>query len=320
MKILTLNANEVTHAISMREAIEVLRYAFAELSSGMVEMPPRRAIEIHKSAENKSSLATFMPAFLKKSNQVGIKVASLMPNNLSKNLPLIHAVILLFDIETGIPKAIINGSSLTALRTGAASGLATDLLARHDASNLAIIGSGVQARTQLEAVCEVRDIKKVKVYSRNLKNAENFCLAMRGMHKIPKQIEVCNTIHDATIDADIICTATTSQTPIIDVQNIKSGVHINAVGGHTLTTRETGQNLIDSAYVVVEQKEATFNESCEQNVTELGEIINKIKAARCDQNQITLFASVGTAIQDISVAEVVFQNALNKNLGFCIDL
>lgn len=320
MKVLILNANEVIQAITMTDAIESLRLAFADLSSGLVDMPPRFSIELNKAASDKSSLVTFMPAYLKKPQQVGIKVGSFMPDNSNNILPLIHATILLLDVKTGRLKAIMNGAALTALRTGAASGLATDLLAKHDASNVAIIGAGVQARTQLAAVCAVRNIRNVKVYSKTILSAEKFKADMCNKVNISGQIEVCSTLHEATNDADIICTATTSQTPILELDNIRPGVHINSVGGHTLTTRETSSQIIEAAYVVVEHREATYNESCERNVTELGEIINKVKNARAGDDQITLFASVGTAVQDISVAECIFKNATEKKLGCYIEI
>ena len=156
-------------------------------------MPLRDVIKIPQ----QDAISLFMPAYLPKLQQLGLKIVSLFPNNTKVNLPVISGLVVLFDDETGQPKALLDGAALTSMRTGAVSGLATALLARTDAQSVAIIGSGVQAKTQLEAVCCVRDIKKVWVYSPNRKNAQKFAEELSLKNGIP-EIEITNLVHEAT--------------------------------------------------------------------------------------------------------------------------
>lgn len=267
-----------------------------------------------------------MPAFFEQERQLGMKVVSLFPNNATRNLPAINGVILLLDATTGEPKALMDASYLTSLRTGAVSGLATRILAREDAGHVAIIGSGVQALTQLEAVAYVRPIQRVSIWSRSHEHALAF--ASQIQHRFDTQ--VCPDIHQATCDADIICTATNSTKPLIHLENIKKDVHINAIGSHSRTMHEIAPEIFKHATTVVDQHEAAFAEAGEiitaiksgfleaDSILELGSLL-KTKESKLKQ-QLTVFKSVGLAIQDISVAEKVYENAEKCQLGRRFDL
>ncbi|MCH8340581.1 MAG: ornithine cyclodeaminase family protein, partial [Chloroflexi bacterium] len=181
MQIRILTSEDVRLALPMRETIETMKEAYRQFSAGMASVPLRTRIEL----ANREAVALIMPALLNTTGELAVKIVSVFPQNVERDLPTIHAVVVAIDPDTGRPLALIEGGSLTAIRTGAASGAATDLLARADCSRVAIFGSGVQARTQLEAVCAVRDIEEVRVYSIDKEGAQTFAEEMAGVGSIP---------------------------------------------------------------------------------------------------------------------------------------
>lgn len=235
-------------------------------------------------------------------------------------------MILLLDATTGQPKALMEASYLTALRTGAVSGLSTRILARDDATHVAIIGTGAQAVTQLEAVAHVRDIKRVSVWSRTHEHAQLFAKQIQHQY----ETQVFTDIHQATINADIICTATNSTEPLIHYGNIKPDAHINAIGSHSRIMHEIALDIFKHAITVVDQLGAALSEAGEiiaaiesnildaHSIIELGSLL-KTKEPRFKE-QLTVFKSVGLAIQDISIAETVYANARKHQLGQHYDL
>jgi ornithine cyclodeaminase len=323
-----LTANDVREALPMPDAIDAMRKAFGLLADGQAEVPLRTAVEI----PNHDAVTLFMPAYLHVGNRMGSKIVSVFPHNGELNLPTIHAVVVLINAATGEPQALLEGSALTAIRTGAVSGLATDLLARPDASTAAIIGAGVQARTQLEAICCVRSIQHVRVYSRTRARAERFADEMAGQGPIPSFIEVMDSAHDAAHQADIICAATPASQPLIGVNDVKPGAHVNAIGSFRPDMCEVDPELIRNTCVVVDQREAALNEAGEliacleqgllqaSDLIELGELVNGAQPARSDDAQITFFKSVGLAIQDIAAGQQAYTMALQKKLGTSIQL
>jgi ornithine cyclodeaminase len=226
----------------------------------------------------------------------------------------------------------MEGRTLTAIRTGAGAGAATDILARSDAEVVAIFGSGVQARTQLEAVCTVRPIREVHVYSPTRDHAAAFAQAMAGRGPIPDQIEVADSPGAAVRDADIICAATTSHTPVFDGRNMKPGAHVNGVGSFTPAMQEIDWETIRRSLVVVDSREAALEEageliaplndgrmSADHIHAELGEIIAGQKPGRTSAEQITFFKSVGVAVQDAAAARIVLQNGQRQNVGMLLE-
>lgn len=335
MDILLLNSTDITDSLSMLDAIEVMRHGFRKTTKEHSQSPARNHFYVEKKGINGQIL--IMPALLKSIAGMSLKLSSIFPRNKNKNLPLIHAIIILMDVNNGKIKAIIEGSTLTSIRTGAVSGLATDLLARHDSKSLAIIGSGKQAKSQLEAVCSVRNIENIFIYSRNKSNAITFSKTINLNEKIYiniKNIIVTNIVSEAIVDADIICTATStsSRDPIIEAKDIKEGTHINAIGGVDESSCEIDPLLFNKSYIVVEQKEAAILEAGEiifslksgfiskDKIVELGEILSKTRASRESREQITIFKSVGLAIEDLFVSEWLFDKALKNNIGRLINL
>ena len=226
MKIRILSSDDVRKALPMREAISGMKRAFSRLSSGMVEMPLRSRVPV---TEQDGMLLT-MPAALQEDGELAVKLVTVFGKNPSRGLPLIHAAVIALDINNGQIKALMDGEVLTTVRTGAGVGAATDILAREDASTVAIIGSSKLAQSQIEAVCTVRSIEQVRVFSPNPEHAHQCAEIMSGKGAVPDDIRAVQSSRKAIKNADIVCTATTSTTPVIAFKNLKKGVHINAVG------------------------------------------------------------------------------------------
>jgi ornithine cyclodeaminase len=274
-----------------------------------------------------------MPAHLTQSDDLAVKVVTVFPKNAQQGEPIIYATVLVLDSTTGRPLALLEGSSLTAIRTGAGSGAATDLLARPDAKTAAIIGSGVQARTQLEAICTVRSIQTVWLYSPNKDHTAAFISDMAGQGPIPADIRPVSDVGEAVKLADIICTATTASTPVFNGRDIKPGTHINAVGSFTPDMQEVDTETILRSLVIVDSRESVLAEAGDLLIplqngdieeshihAELGEIVAGTKNGRTNPNQITYFKSCGLAVQDAAAAGIALQNALELNSGIIVEL
>lgn len=327
---LILNAQETKQALPMAASIEAMKAAFRALSSGEVEMPLRSRIPV--SEHDGQSL--LMPAYIKDADAeaLAVKIVSVFNKNPSRGLPLIHAAVLVLDESSGQIEALIEGATLTAIRTGAGSGAASDCLAHPDASSVAIIGAGVQAATQLEAVCTVRKISHVRVFAPRQEQAEAFAIANRGRGPIPDDLTVVENASEAIHDADIICTATTSYTPVFEDADLKPGCHINAVGSYMPEMNEIPSETIARANVFVDSRQAASKESGEiaQNLAsghldlgsihEIGEILMERPTQHHNSEQITLFKSVGVAVQDAAAGKLALANARKMNLGTRVEL
>lgn len=329
MKLLVLNQEDVRRALPMSEAIEGMKQAFAQLSAGDASVPQRTQLPVAQH----NGISIFMPAYLADSDALAVKIVSVFPHNVRQDLPSIHGIVVALDSRTGIPVALLEGGSLTAIRTGAGSGAATDILARKDASVAAIIGSGVQARTQLEAVCTARSISNVRVYSPHAAHARAFAEEMGGRSPIPHDIEVSDSADDAVRGADIVCTATSSTTPVFSGSALAPGCHINAVGSFRTDMQEVDVETVRRSLVVVDSREAVREEAgdlmvpIEQGLltfehiyAELGEIVTGKRPGRIDAEQITFFKSVGVAVQDAIAGRIALDNARRQGLGDTIEL
>jgi len=330
MKLHVISKNEVKEAISMAQAIETVKTAFAQLSKGRASVP----IRTHLGVPLHDGVTLFMPAYLEQTDELGMKMVSVFSGNMDQGLPTIHAMVTLIDAETGLPTAIIDGTYLTAIRTGAASGAATDLLARKNATSVAVLGTGAQGRTQLRAVCTVREIDRVFVFDRREDAARKFRDEMSAMGApVPSDITVTATASEAVSGADVVCTATTSKTPVFADSDLKVGAHVNAIGSFTPQMQELPPETVARALLVVDSRVAVWAESgdliiprnegriSETSVhAELGEIVAGSKKGRTSDEQVTLFKSVGNAVQDVSVGSRVLAEAKKKGLGRTVDL
>lgn len=327
MKLRILSAEDVRRALPMTEAIEAVKSAFTQLSRGKVKMPLRTPIEV--SAHHGVTL--FMPGYLVGDHQMAIKIVSIFNDNIALGIPLIHALVVVVDPTTGQPQAVMDGTYLTALRTGAASGAASELLAIPEAKVVAIIGAGAQGKTQLEGVCAVRRIKEVWVYDTNPNQSTEYAREMSERLSLP--INVSQSPKEALTQADIICTSTTSSTPVFSDECLKQGSHINAVGAYTPKMQEIPSETVVRAKVVIDHRTASLSEAGDLLIplhqglmkqdhiyAELGEIIAGSKPGRESETEITLFKSVGVAVQDIATATRALANAERMGLGVTVTL
>ncbi len=328
---LVITREELRQAVPMSAAMDAVSAAFAQLSSQQAQVPLRP----HLSIPPAEGLALIMPAYLAGSNALAVKLLTLFPHNLEQHhLPTINALVLLFDTSNGLPVALIEGSALTALRTGAASGVATRLLARNTASVLALFGAGAQALPQAWGVCEARSIKRIWLMNRTRANAEHLAETLRNFGPpIPQDVQIASSAQEALQEADVICCATASPTPLFNDTDLRPGTHINGVGSYRPTMQEVPAATVGRARIVVDQRQAAWSEAGdliiardqgslkdETQIAELGEVILGRASGRSDEQHITFFKSVGNAVQDVAVAQVAYTLARAKGLGTAISL
>ncbi|HEY5123976.1 MAG TPA: ornithine cyclodeaminase family protein [Ignavibacteria bacterium] len=323
---LILNRNDVISLLDMKDCIDAVEKAFAELSNGTAVLPLRTAIK------PEGGISLYMPSYLKEMGALACKVVSVYKNNPSQyNLPTTIGKVLVQDEKTGDVVCIMDGSYLTAVRTGAASGVATKYLARDDkGQSVGIFGAGVQARNQLWAITCVRNVNKAVVYDLNDEALNKFIKEMTEKLKI--DITKSKSIQEV-IECNIICTATSSSVPLFDGSKVKEGTHINGIGSHTPDARELDSEIVKRSVFVGDSLEACFNEAGDIMIpmkegsikashfyAELGEIVTGKKPGRRNNKDITLFKSNGLAIQDAATAHLVYKKALEKKIGMLVDI
>jgi len=325
--VLILSRKDLQKVLTMRETISVLEEAFRELVSGKAVMPTRISIPLPQ----KSGWIGIMPAYLEGLNAFSTKIVTVYGGNLSRGLPTTMATVVLNDSETGKMLSIMDGSYVTALRTGGLGGLAAKYLSREDSHVVGIFGAGVQARTQLIALAEVRNVTRVKVYDPLIERARSFAEEMHHMLAVP--VEVCSTNNEAVIGVDIVVTVSTSKAPLFNGRLLVPGMHINAFGNFKPDERELDTETIKRSRITVDFTEASLSEagdliipinegaiSRSQITAGLGEIVVGSKVGRSSSEEITLFKSVGLGIQDCAVASVAYERAIVLGVGTEIDL
>lgn len=266
-----------------------------------------------------------MPAYLRSSQDLGIKIVSIYRDNPLKGIPTVTAIVIVLDPQTGRPRALIEGDSLTAIRTGATGGLASDLLARRNAKTVALFGAGVQARAQLQGVMAVRSIAQVNLFDLSASAAQKLADEIASWVDAPAVNLVSNS-KEAIQQVDIIITATTSSEPVFDGNEIKPGTHITGVGSYTPQMREVDETTVRRARIVVDSREACLAEAGDiiiPKVTidaELGEIINGLKPGRQSDEEITFFKTVGVAVEDAAAAAAILSEAEKNELGTVIEV
>ncbi len=323
---LILNADEVRQALPMNEAIAAMKDAYASLSNGTAVVPIRTRLPI----PSRDALGLFMPAYMKTDTDeaLAVKVVAIFPHNPARGLAYIQAAVLVLDTDTGRIMALLEGNTLTAIRTGAGSGAAIDILARQDSKVAAIFGAGAQGRTQLEAACTAREIETAWIYDPSPEKAKVFAEEMAGRNNIPKDVRVARSPKETIEQADIICTATTSSQAIFHDNDVKSGTHISAIGAYTPAMQELPIETVARAHIVVDSYSTVMDEAGDIIKTiqaglikesdihaELGEIVLGKKSGRQSEDEITIFKSVGNAVQDAAAAQLALKNAREMKLG-----
>jgi ornithine cyclodeaminase/alanine dehydrogenase-like protein (mu-crystallin family) len=321
-----LSRDDVRQALDMKQAIGLMRPAFIALSEGRATAPVRLTVPVPEH----QGRALFMPVYLPDNAQIGLKVVTVHPGNPARGLPFVHALVMVNDAATGRPLAVMDGEYLTALRTGAGAGLATDLLARRDAEVAAIFGAGVQGRTQLEAVCAVRPIRRAYVFNRSRDRAEAFAREMSA--RLALDVRVADEA-ETLGQADVVCTATTSLDPVFAHAHLKPGVHVNGIGSYRPDMAEIPPETVLAAKVVVDHRPACLAEAgdlrqlldqgliTEAHIhAELGEVAAGHKSGRVSDDEVTFFKSVGNAVQDLAAASHVVAVAEARGLGINVAL
>jgi ornithine cyclodeaminase len=319
MLIRILTSDDVKAALPMPKAIEIMKHAFGQLSAGKATVPLRSKISSDKGD------TLLMPAYLHGSQDLGIKIVSIYKDNPSKDIPTVTAIVIVLDPQTGQPRALIEGDSLTAIRTGATGGLASELLARRNAKTVALFGAGVQARAQLQGVITVRSITRINLLDLSLSASQKLADEIATWEQAPAVNLVSNS-KEAIQDADIIITATTSSKPVFDGHGLKAGTHITGVGSYTPQMREVDETTVQRARIVVDSRQACLAEAGDLIIpkatvdAELGEIINGIKPGRHSDEEITFFKTVGVAVEDAAAAAAILSEAETNGLGKVIEV
>jgi len=326
--ILLLGDREVRALLTMEDAIKAVEDVFKEKNLGRVQTPLKTFLFYEKYNGDHR----FMPAYLEKLDIAGVKIVNTYPENRKKyGLPTVAGIIVLATPKTGEILAILDATWITVVKTAAASAVATKYLARNNSETLGLVGAGLQAIAHIEAFAQVMKLKKVKVWSRTRETAEKF---LQRMTKQCSEIRfsMAKDVKEAVKDSDVVATITPSRQPVVMVDWVKLGTHINAMGADAPGKQELDPEILKKAKIVVDDLEHSSH-SGEINVPlaqgiiseediygEIGEIALGRKPGRASTNEITVFASTGVAIQDIAVAEVVYRKAVTRGFGTKIDL
>lgn len=308
-----IEQEQVRDILQPKECIELMKESLIGLERGEYAQPPRLITIMPNTAK-----FGFMPAYV--GEYFGAKVISAYAPNMGTEYPSHIGYVMLFESEHSTVAGMIEAGSITEIRTGAVSAAATDALARKDAHRLALIGAGAQARSHLAAIREIRDITEVTVYDLYRTAAERFAREMNEKYGLP--VTVCEGVEAAVKDADIICTVTPSKEPLLFASMVKPGVHINAVGTFTPTTREVSSDLVAAARLYSDQTESTRRESGEYLIPlkeglidenhiigSVGEVLLGKVEGRTDDSQITIFDALGLAIEDVACAKYVYERS-----------
>ena len=327
MKILILNSRQIKQLLSIVDCIELMADALSALARDEVHQPLRTIVR----PANARGLLGLMPAYRGgEHGAFGLKAICVFPENPAQGKDAHQGAVTLFSRETGELLALMNASEITAIRTAAVTAVATRLLAREDAHDLAIIGSGVQARTHLPALACVRTIKRARVVARNFDHAQQFVDEMQPGFPFP--IEPVRENEEAVRGADLIVTATSSLEPVINKDWISSGAHVNAIGTHAPNSREIDGGTMAASRIFVDRRESALNESGDyllaakeglvtpdSIVAEIGELLTGKKDGRTSESEITLFKSLGLAIEDVACADYLYRKARAQNVGSWVD-
>jgi ornithine cyclodeaminase len=318
-----INEAEVAQLLPMKEAVRVMEAALSSLARGAARQPLRTVMAAG------DGLLALMPACLQSPPALGLKAVTIFPGNAERGIDTHLATVLLLEADTGRLRAIINGTAITTIRTAAVSAVATDHLALKQAADLAILGSGVQARSHLEAMLCVRKIARVRIWSRTPDHARAFAEAMQRQHSL--SVEAVSEPEFAVREAQIIVTATAAETPILRGEWLAPGAHINAIGSSRPTARELDTEAVLRAKLVVDSVESALAEAGDLLIpieegacsaghihAALGEVINRTKPGRASADEITLFKSLGLGIEDVAAADFICRRAQELGRGLSL--
>ena len=322
IEVLIVNQAEVPRLLPMKECVDVMARAFASLARGHAEMPVRQILWL----DEKRGALGLMPAHLANHAALGLKAVTFFPRNEGTELDSHQGAVLLFETGRGRLLAVIDATSLTSVRTAAVSGLATRLLARPEAADLALVGSGVEARTHLEAMLAVRALKRIRVASKTFERAKSFADRESKRHGVT--VTPCRSVEEAVTGADIVCTVTSSREPVVRGAWLAPGAHVNAVGSSVPVARELDSDAVKRARLFVDHRESALAEAGDfllaradgavtddHIVGDLGQLVTGQLPGRQSPTEITLFKSVGLAIEDVAAAQHIHSKARGAKIG-----
>lgn len=325
MSLIFLNAEDTRKLLPMDECIKVMESAMIAASSGSMLIPPRILFNL----QDNSGFFAVMPGASQEMKAYGAKVVSYHPSNSAKDLPAIQGFVTLFDHESGQPQAIIDGGVITDVRTAAASGLATRLLAKPDAKTCGIFGAGALADVHIEAMCSVRPVEECLIWARRPEQAR--VLAEKHSERAGVRVRATNVASEAGA-CDIICTTTASPEPVLQGQWVRPGAHVNLVGAHNISARESDSDLIVKSLIYVDLIESTLNEggdimipiqegaiSEDHIIGEIGQLLLGDIPGRTDVEQITAYNSLGITSQDLYAARYVLEKSRSSGLGVTVN-
>ncbi|HVS98522.1 MAG TPA: ornithine cyclodeaminase family protein [Puia sp.] len=322
-----LDRRQIADLLPMHECISVMERMFLALARGECLQPLRSLLWL----PDHSGLLGMMPGYsaagssgpdgqpasAREAGILGIKVLTIFHGNGAKGLPSHQGVVMLFDANTGTPLLLLDAAEITAIRTAAASAVATRLLARREASHLAILGTGEQAEKHIEAISLVQNVSRITLWGRNRSHAEDLALRLEARYNIP--FHIADSAQQAAANAHILCTVTASPTPVLEGAWIPAGAHINAVGSCTPSTRELDTAAVVRSRLFTDRYESLFREAGEFLIPrseglltesdvrgEIGEVLTGLKPGRLDANEITVFKSLGIAMEDLFAARHIY--------------
>jgi ornithine cyclodeaminase/alanine dehydrogenase-like protein (mu-crystallin family) len=323
MNVLLLGHDEVSALLPMGECITLMREALVSLAEGRAHQPLRTIVRPPDAA----GMMGLMPSYISDARPAfGLKAICIFPGNPARGMDSHQGAVMLFSAETGELQAVVNASAVTAVRTAAVSGVATDALARADACDLAVIGAGVQARSHVEAMSHVRPVRRCRVASRSVEGARRLAGELDGSYAFP--VEAAGSVEDALRGADLVVTATNSAEAVVRREWVAEGAHINAVGSCTPNSRELDAETVAASSLFVDSVESTVNESGDylralregavepgHIRAELGEVLKGAKPGRTSADEITLFKSLGLAVEDLAAARHLYDKARETGAG-----
>ena len=327
MPVRILTQAQVTELLPMADCVDLMESTLKTLSRGGAILPLRTILRL---PEGRGIFGS-MPSYLNPPDAIGLKAISVIPGNEGTKYDSHQGVVLLFEATHGTLQAILDASSITAIRTAAVSGVATRALARPDAGDLAILGTGVQGHSHLDAMAVARPLRRVRVWGRNPENLAAFVTAAKARYPFP--IESASSVEAALAGADIVCTVTGARTPIVERRWVAAGAHLNVVGASLAAARELDSDTVAAARVYADRRESLLAESGdflipksegrfgdEHLVGELGDVLDGKVVGRQSPMDITMFKSLGLAIEDLAAAHLVAKRAAERSLGTVLEL
>ncbi len=330
MRALVLSHHDVLASLPLEACAEAMAAVLAQHARGGTYMPLRSVMMPPEAAGFFGLMPGWRGEQQGRAAAFALKAVCVMPGNPARGLDAHQGLVTLFDGETGVPTAILDASALTAVRTAAVTAVATGLLARHDARTMAVLGAGTQARAHLRALARVRDFEQVRVYAPTTEHAQ----ALAEQASFRGALSVASSAEEAVRDADVVVTATSSREPVLQLAWLKPGAHVNAVGASTPRARELDTATVAASALFCDSRESLRHEAAEFSLAiaegliageehvrgELGEVLAGIAPGRRDDGELTLFRSLGLAVEDLAAAELAVAVATQRGIGTEVEL